>query len=103
MCFNIFPKLQSVLHLLANNFKSAQKQLKYVDQIFKLARSGHYSDGRSLTLPITQDEDLMTPLDICLQENNLNINMVDIILEEIKDYPLLHSSYLLQSVVCKSI
>jgi hypothetical protein len=66
MCFNIFPKLQSVLHLLANNFKSAQKQLKYVEKIFKDASSGKYSDLVSLTLPITQDEDLMTPLDICL-------------------------------------
>jgi hypothetical protein len=29
--------------------------------------------------------------------------MVDNILNEIKDYPLLHSSHLLQSVVCKAI
>jgi hypothetical protein len=45
----------------------------------------------------------MTPLDYCLDEANTNINFATLIFEQTKDYPLLHSSNLLQKAVCKAI
>ena len=58
---------------MAKDNQVAQKEIPVIERIFDDARSGNFSHGKSLTLPIVRDEDLMTPIDICLSKDNLNI------------------------------
>ena len=105
MAFNVFPRLKSVFHYLAQNPNVCDIAL--VNGIFDSARSGEVAEleGRRLTLPIFQDATGMTPMDACLnkEERMYNLKLVRVLFAKTMDYPLLHSSYLMQSAVCKAI
>ena len=47
----------------------------------------------------------MTPMDACLNktERIYNLKLASVLFKKTQDYPLLHSSYLMQSAVCKAI
>ena len=47
----------------------------------------------------------MTPMDACLnkEENVFNLKLVSVLFDKTMEYPLLHSSYLMQSAVCRAI
>ena len=61
-------------------------------------------EGRKVTLPIFKDEDNETPMDACLNEGKtFNAKLVGFLFANTKDYPLLHSSHILQQAVCKAI
>ena len=47
----------------------------------------------------------MTPMDACLnkEERIFNLKLVSVLFKKTMDYPLLHSSHLMQSAVCKAI
>jgi ankyrin repeat protein len=87
------------LHLLAENFA---KSNQFQSQFAKLFEDTSLK-GCRLTIPIIQDIDGLTPLDICLKKSHLNINMAAFLLKSIKDYTQLHSSHLLSRAVCKAI
>jgi hypothetical protein len=102
MCFNVFPKIKSVFHILAIN--SHVLKLSVLQQVFDDAASGLLTDGKPVLLPIIMDEDMQTPIDICLRDKkNLNVNLAAFLFKNTKDYPMLHSSHLLRASVCKAI
>ena len=105
MFFNILPQLKTFLHLLAakNNFKAASEELTSVREVFLEAHSGRASEGVGLRIPLIQDRNGKTVLDLCLEKTNLNINLAALIFSQTKDYPLLHSSYFMAEAVTKAI
>ena len=51
-----------------------------------------------------KDKDGDTPMDACLNEEKaLNLKLVEFLFKNTKEYPLLHSSHLMQRAVCKAI
>ena len=58
-----------------------------------------------ITIPIFKDAKVLTPMDACLdKENNIfNLKLVSVLFKKTMDYPLLHSSHLMQSAICKGI
>ena len=105
MCFNIFPGIKSVFHYLSKHPNVCDIHL--VNGIFDSARRGEVPGlgGRKVTLPIFQDAQGMTPMDACLnkEEKIYNLKLVSVLFRKTMDYPLLHSSYLMRSAVCKAI
>ena len=60
--------------------------------------------GKKVTLPIFADEDNETPVDACLSEKKtFNPKLVGFLFANTKDYPLLHSSHILQHAICRAI
>jgi hypothetical protein len=94
MCFNIFPRCKSILHFLTEN-KALSNKEKHFKKIFESVNSGKFNKGQRLTIPIFRDNEGNTPLDICLDDQTLNLCLADLFFTEMKDYPLLHSSFLL--------
>lgn len=72
-------------------------------KVFLEANSGNSNDGVPLRIPLIQDQDEKTPLDLCLDEASLNVNFGGMIFDQTKDYPLLHSSYFMNKAVIKAI
>lgn len=94
MCFNVFPRCKSLLHLITEDKLMSDKE-SHLREIFARANSGRLNDGQGLNIPIFRDTEGKTPIDICLDAKTLNLNLADLLFNETKHYPLLHSSYLL--------
>ena len=92
MCFNVFPRIKSVFHNLAENQHVCN--LKVIQPLFDRAGKGSAMfDGKKVTLPIFQDEEGETPMDACLNEKKtFNAKLVSFLFANTKDYPILHSS-----------
>ena len=103
MCFNVFPRIKSVFHRLAENQHVCD--LNVLQILFDQAKKGNPKfGGKQVTLPIFQDEEGETPMDACLNENKtFNAKLVGFLFANTKDYPILHSSHILQPAVCKAI
>ena len=105
MCFNIFPRIKSVFHYLSKNPNVCDINL--ISDIFDSAIQGQVPglDGQKVTIPIFQDAKGYTPMDACLnrEKNIFNLKLVSVLFKKTMDYPLLHSSYLMQSAICKGI
>ena len=60
--------------------------------------------NKKVTLPIFKDEENETPMDACLNEGKtFNSKLVGFLFANTKDYPLLHSSHILQHAVCQAV
>ena len=103
MCFNVFPKINSVFHTLASNPNVCDYNV--VQQIFDSAKQGlKRFDGRSVTIPVFRNEEFQTAIDSCLDETKfLNIKLSSFLFKNIKDYPLMHSSHLFHNALVKGI
>ena len=102
MCFNVFPRCKSLLHFVAEDKDMPDKE-NHLQEIFTRANSGKFNEGQPLNIPIFRDIEGKTPIDICLDAKTLNLNLADLLFLQTKDYPLLHSSYLLYSAVVRAI
>ena len=76
--------------------------LNVIQKLFDSANKGlQMFDNKTVTLPIFKDEDNETPMDACLNEGKtFNSKLVGFLFANTKDYPLLHSSHILQNAVC---
>ena len=105
MCFNIFPRVRSVFHYLSKNPNVCDINL--ISDIFDSALEGEVPglEKQSITIPIFKNAKGLTPMDACLdKENNIfNLKLVSVLFKKTMDYPLLHSSHLMQSAICKGI
>lgn len=103
MCFNIFPRIRSVFHELAENPHVCD--LITVQRLFDSANKGlEMLNGKKVTLPIFKDAENETPMDACLNEGKtFNAKLVGFLFANTKDYPILHSSHILQNAVCQAI
>ena len=103
MCFNIFPRIKSVFHHLAENPHVCD--LNVIQRLFDSANKGiEMFGGKKVTLPIFKDDENETPMDACLNDaKTFNSKLVSFLFANTKGYPLLHSSHILQHAVCQAI
>ena len=94
MCFNMFPGVNGIFHLLAPNQKVCDKAI--ISEIFDLAKD------KGIRIPIFRNDKGDTPMDTCLdlkQNETMNKMLAGLLFEKTKDYPLLHSSHTMNRAV----
>ena len=105
MCLCIFPRIKSVFHYLSKNPNVCD--IKLINDIFDTAAAGEVPglDNKPITIPIFPDSKGYTPMDACLnkEKNIYNLKLVSVLFKKTMDYPMLHSSHLMQSAICKGI
>jgi len=77
-----------------------------IERLYELARNGVDEDEEdSYFLPFIRDLDGLSPIDYSLREygGKLNVNTAAVLLEQVKDYPLLHMGTPLTDTVSNAI
>ena len=97
LCYNVFPGINGLWHLLAPNQKVCNYEI--LGEIFDLSAK----EGK--TVPIFRNAKGDTPVESCLDPTieTKNKRLAGLILNKIKDYPVLHSSHAMSKAVNLSI
>jgi len=89
-----------MLHYLVD---STYVDINNMSSLFVMVKKARLKDRIQCTVPVLQDINGDTALDLALQDNEKqDMNKADIILKYIKDYPFMHSGYSLVSGINKA-
>jgi hypothetical protein len=91
---NFFPGVRSALHIFMES--GASKMIKL---LFESVNNGNKSHSPKVpfTIPIFEDINNRSPLDVAIE--NENPNLADVFLRGIKNYPFMSCGYILASGV----